>query len=106
MATVEIELNGEEVFQTMSVELDGTRYRMRLEWSEFAVAWFMSLYSDTEPPEPIALHRRISPGSSPYYTFRTGGPRGVFLVYGPTAPPYGQAALGRSVRLLYVEASP
>jgi hypothetical protein len=63
-----------------TIALDGTQYGVRLVYRARTASWYLDLFD--ELGTPIALGRRLSPGSSPTSGI-LGGPPGKLVAFGP-----------------------
>ena len=87
---------------TQTVNLDGTDYKVRLQWVARTRGWYLSLF--TLDDSAIIEGQRLSAGYSPTAGYRIpDGPPGQFYVRGQDR--YEREHLGTKVALIYVTAA-
>lgn len=95
---VVVPLNSELPSYTQSVDLDGSRWTMRISWRPRISAWYCDLY--TRNGDPVVLGRPILAGRQLNFSV-ANGPPGRFLAIGEDP---SRTSLGTACRLLYYSA--
>jgi len=95
---IELPILTDEPSHRFRATLDGRKFVLRLTYRDRTASWYLDLYDVDEVP--IALGRRLSPGSSPLLGVGVDrGPAGMLYVVG--TEPYPRDGL----RLIYIEAA-
>ena len=99
---LEVPITGRYAHQTMTVALEGRRYRITARYNTIAAAWYLTL--ETTSGEMV----RAGVGLTCQRVVALGArdrraPPGVFIFVGPDRSP--QEALGKDTHLLYASAS-
>lgn len=106
MATVIIPTSTTETSYTLTVELDGIDYGMRLHWSEREEAWYLDLYTASDALLIGAL-RVVADWPLLMHVPASKRPPGELLAVDTTGSGVdpGVSELGERVVLAYVEAA-
>lgn len=95
MAVYRIPLDAGAAEQTISIDLGGATWRLRLRWQAASNGWYADLFDAAGVI--LQAGRRLSPGYSPFLGLR--GPPGGWVVVGIDDAP--QSALDTAALTLY-----